>query len=311
MKPLLLLILGCATLSAQPVEGCIFDSVTGAPVAGAYVAIHGATFNDRILRRSDTTGHFRIEVPDAARGKLIAVSRPGYLIAHEPVASLPADGSPLRIELTPEAVISGTLEDEDGFAVEAALVEALHWENGKLTRAGTATRSNDLGGYRIAELPAGRYYLRVAPPSGSLSPVWDRRYVPQFYPGLLEANDDNVLGIEADQQRTLSFRLRKYEGVTISGQLIVPPGAGAADVTRFVYARSVDVPDFGAGPALADAKTGHFTITHIPPGTWVLTSNARGGRVVARQTVQVGTADVTGVVLTIGDPANQGEAGQH
>jgi len=305
MKPLLLLILGCATLCAQPVEGYIFDSVTGAPVAGAYVALHGATFNDRILRRSDGTGRFRFEMPDAANGKLIAVSRAGYLIAHEPVASLPADGSPLHIELTPEAVISGTLEDEDGFAVEAALVEALHWENGKLTRAGTVSRTNDLGEYRIAELPAGPCYLRVTPPSGSLSPVWDRRYVPQFYPGVLEANDDNVLAVEAGRERTLSFRLRKYEGVTISGQLIVPPGAGAAEVTRLVYARSVDVPEFGAGPAFPDAKTGQFTITHIPPGTWVLTSNATGGRVVAQQTVQVGTADATGVVLTVADEPGQ------
>ena len=73
----------------------------------------------------------------------------------------------LRIRLQAAAVVRGRVTDEDGDPLANAQVAVLRqtfvsgrsrWE-----QAG-AERTNDLGEYRIAGLPAGNYYVSVSPP---------------------------------------------------------------------------------------------------------------------------------------------------
>ena len=73
----------------------------------------------------------------------------------------------LHLRLQAAAVIRGRVTDEDGDPLANAEVTALrqtyvagrkHWEN-----AG-ADRTNDLGEYRIANLPAGNVYISINPP---------------------------------------------------------------------------------------------------------------------------------------------------
>jgi hypothetical protein len=154
MNGLAFSILFSAALAAQTVQGLVVDAGTGAPLAGAYASVNNGK---PLITRTDASGFFRLDgvtVP-------FQVSRSGYL---ERTYISPHQGEDLRVRLTPEAAISGTIEDEDGFPVEGAQVEALQYQevNGdrilQVTRVG---RSNDLGEYRISGLPADRYYLRA------------------------------------------------------------------------------------------------------------------------------------------------------
>ncbi len=313
MRPLLLLVALSTALSAQTVEGFIFDAVTGAPLGGAYIAFGGATVNERFSAISDRTGHFIFRLPQAGSYSL-AVTRAGYLSPDQPASVTPGkDSSNLRIELTPQAVISGRLEDDDGFPVEGARVEALRYDevNGerKLRPVGPGGTSSDLGEYRLAGLPAGSYYVRVTP---SASRNWDRRYMPEYYPGSLESSGGNTIEVAVGQKRSgVDFQITKHEGVTVAGRVIVPAGTEITPRMRVIVVQSTDGSGYSAGQGLWDPETGRFAIRHIPPGTYVLKASSSGARasigdLAAQQKVQVASSDVSDVVLTFGVVEAQG-----
>src|ERR1035441_3591003 len=165
MKSLFLIALCQAALTGQTVQGVVVDATTGAPLGGPHVAVYGAK---PLVTRTDTGGLFRLERVNG----LLQVTRPGYLEASN---VRPPAGQDLAIRLTPEAVISGKLEDEDGFPVEGAQVELMGYReiNGERRLVGVRWgRSNDLGEYRVGGVAAGRYYLRV---SNGNARNWDNR----------------------------------------------------------------------------------------------------------------------------------------
>src|SRR5438046_6363888 len=72
----------------------------------------------------------------------------------------------IRMQLVPEGVIWGTLVDDDGLPVDKASLEVYYRnEVGQFAQLANAShkQSNDLGEFRINALPAGTYYLRIAP----------------------------------------------------------------------------------------------------------------------------------------------------
>jgi hypothetical protein len=217
---------------------------------------------------------------------------------------LRAELANLRIELTPDAVISGKIEDGDGFPVEGGRVEALRYreEDGERTLGSVGSASsNDLGEYRIFGLSAGPYYLRVSPGTAGL---WDHRYVSQYFGGSLQPDDTHMVGAKAGQEtgRT-DIRLRKYEGVTLSGRLEYPKNRVAA--TRPQISRVFLQPEDELHSEESAYVPGSvFVIRHVPPGDYRLTSagdsrrSPRAGDLVAEMPVHVGTEDMTGIVLT-------------
>jgi hypothetical protein len=253
---------------------------------------------------SDRAGHFWTAFPQAVAYRVLA-TRPGYLTPSQAISVTPGqDASNLRILLTPQAAISGRLEDEDGFPVEGARVEALRYDTvdgqRKLRPAAAAT-SNDLGEYRIAGLPAGRYSIRVTPSSNG---NWDRRYVPQYYPGSLEPLDDKMVQMAAGQEQSVSFQLKKQEGVTVTCRVALPPGVGIMPAMRNVFLQATDGTGFSAGQGFWQPENPSFIIRHVPPGIYELQASSVGfrtpapGDIIARQQVQVAGADLSDVVLT-------------
>ena len=305
MKPYLLLLAFGAGCSAQAIEGFVEDSTTGLPVAGARIAFGGPTVSDHSMTFSDRAGHFFRVFPQAVRYDLV-VSHAGYLTPAQPVSVTPGqDSSHLRIALTPQAAISGKLADEDGFPVEGTRVEALRYEvvdgQRKLRLAGTAVTTNDLGEYRIAGLPAGSYYLRATPLNGN----WDYRYVPEYYPGLLEPLEGNSVEVAVGQERSgVVFPLKKYEGVTVAGRIVLAPGTKSTPPMRVVYLRAADGSGFSARSVAWKVEDSSFAIRHVPPGTYFVEASSSGtpwaepGEWIAQQQVQVGGTDVGDVVLT-------------
>src|ERR1017187_463562 len=221
MKFAMLVLLTAGALTAQTVEGYVFDALTHAPVTGALVSVNSGGLP--AVFRTDAGGHFSVPVPSNGSFAHVQIARAGYLSAHRAVRGKPGEAvSGLRIDLVPTAVIAGRLTDEDGFPVEGAQVSALRYQmvNGerKLQPASSSpAQSDDLGEFRIFSLPAGRYCIRAS--AGDLA-NWDRRYVPEYVPGVLEPTDDSWIEVKAGEERGgVNLRFTRHEGVTVEGRV--------------------------------------------------------------------------------------------
>lgn len=291
--------LGCAALSAQPIEGDVFDRLTHAPVANAHASSYCT--NDTAIAATDGAGHFSLSAGDSCPG--INIVRSGYLpfeyleVAREP-GSTPTQ---VRVELMPQSVIAGRVVDEDGLPVEGARIDVLRYltlggqRNLQLVLAGSQTyQSNDHGEYRIGGLRAGRYYIRVA--STGTAGNWDARYLPQYYPAAVAPEDATAIDLKPGEQRTdVHFRLQRREGVTVAGKVVFPPGFGPSNGAWVRLEPS-------AGSSVNVAPDGSFVIAHVVPAEYTLWVNggaprARTSEIQGSQKLIVGPSGVRGLVL--------------
>ena len=192
MKPVLacsiLLLTACAALaqipssSAKPasravIEGIVTKDPGGEPVKKAVIELiaENQTEGGDYTAVTGADGTFHIEGIIPGHYRLFA-ERTGLLEADKRhtgsegrVLTLTAgqELKDLLIRMQAAAVVHGRVTDEDGEPLPDATVTVLrqafasgrsHWE-----QAGSE-RTNDLGEYRVANLPAGDYYVSVNPP---------------------------------------------------------------------------------------------------------------------------------------------------
>lgn len=312
MKLLTAVPLLAASLAAQtPVDGVVIDSVTGAPVAGAYI-IGGANAYTGPAPITDPAGHFRVQADK--EWVSVTVNRSGYLQHHENFKIEPGESpAKIRVMVVPQAVISGRVMDENGLPVRGACVSAMRCRsvNGErqLRPWRMSSETNELGEYRITEMPPGRYYLGVAP--GKLA-EWDPRYTARFYPDETEAVHAQAIDVKAgDELGGRDFRLTKREGVAITGHLVWPDLAGGKKQRVPPHFDSTEHADYSL-PIVQDGDS--FSIAHVPPGnytlrTWWGTLQARIGDPMGDLTLRVGIADIHDVSLAIRPIAEQDIAG--
>ena len=303
MRFAMLLIFAAGALAAQTVEGFVFDALTHAPVTGALVS--NDLGSQSAVSRTDAGGHFTVPVSSNASPPRVQIARAGYLRGHRTAWGKPGQAVPsLRIDLFLTAVIAGKLVDEDGFPVEKAQVSVLRYQmvdgERKLQSAlFSPAQSDDLGEYRIFNLPAGRYCIRAT--AGDLT-NWDRRYIPEYVPGVLEPTDDSWIEVKAGEERGgVNLRFTKHEGVTVEGRLAMPPGVAPGRM-QVLLQQDQFAPTGYFGAAQTDGGT--FRITHVPPGTYKLRAQSpnfppKAGDFMAEQQLQVGSGDMRDVALAV------------
>ncbi|GEM_PF-3543366 len=305
MRLPVLMIACSAMLWAQRIEGDVYDRLTGAPVAGARVFIQQSGTAERLSGRSDAAGHFSLTAAGPAPRYLPAtILRDGYL--RSDILMLSAqDGSAIevRIGLTPQAVISGRIEDEDGFPAERVHVLAMRLtaanDRRKLKQVQTVL-SDDLGRFRLSELPPGRFFLYFVPQDMSTT-GWDGRYTAEYYPDTLDVNEATRVEVRAGQEVSdIKMKLTRHEGVTVSGRL-AQPGGSAPDRFRGIALRMNGPAGQGTVRGAPMNADGSFILLHIQPGTYTLMTtnsyNAALGETVASMPLTVGSSDVPGLEL--------------
>ena len=300
MRLCILLAAAAATLPAQQsIEGEVVDALTGAAVAGVRVGRFGEG-----VSLTDAAGHFRVSA--APEQTYLSLNQPGYLPAAFGLTLGKSDRQVL-VQLTPQAVIAGRIVDEDGIAMEGAMVAAYQYRylfgRRQLYKCRPAVLTGETGEYRIFNLPAGRYYIRVVPSYREME--WDGRYGPQFFPDSVDAAHADLVEVSAGQERhDVNMRLSKKEGVTVSGRYTIPKGAAPPRITL----RSMDYPlyqeDFQREVRGASAGA-QFVFTHVPPGRYVLGVPHQGvrgpiaGELSASQQIEVGATDVHDLVIDV------------
>jgi hypothetical protein len=312
MKTLLWLVVP-VLLSAQTavVEGDAVSGTTGEPVASLRVGLYDAP---KLFTITDAAGHFRL--PGVAIGaQFVQASGVGWLDRPAPIhPESGQNGAGIKLRMLPEAVISGKVEDEDGWPVFQARVMAICYFVRNGWQQVASGQTNDLGEYRIAKLLPGRYWLMVRP-SGRVE-QWDLRYTTTYYPGPPAAPDSRALSLAIGQQVSgLNIRLRKEEGRQVRGRVIWPEGipipANALQMQSgdpggpFVVNRSVSL-----------APDGAFVARHVPPGSYRLAVEVRNSpnpntvpTQAAYRRIEVADADIDDLVLEVKPVTGQDVAG--
>ena len=255
-------------LSGQMAEGAVVDSVSGAPLAGAVVLLRGASLT---AARTDALGHFRIAVDPEIKSPLLNIQRNGYLYGNR---TLPSPSTPefvnLKIALTPQAVITGRVDDEEGYPLSNASVQAFRFRtiNGQsIPQAMSGGTTNDLGEYRLAGLPPGQWYLWV-----SHVDRWDVRYSPEYYGGTAAPQESNTLETKAGEVRSgIDFHFKRHEGVDLTVRWTAPAAWGKPQ--QVTVAVATDRPVFvRTGVPQPD---GSFRLLHVRPGAYEVTVNGQ------------------------------------
>jgi len=336
MKPVLtftLIVLCAATLLAQnsagsangnraAVEGIVTKDPDSQPVKKALIELiaENQTEGGDYTAVTGADGGFRIEnvVPGryrlfAERVGLLDVSKShsrtdGRVLTLTPGQEL----KDIHLRLQAAAVVRGRVTDEDGDPLPDAEVTVLrqtfsaghtHWE-----QAG-AERTNDLGEFRVANLPAGNVYVSVSPPpdfksliEGAGVTAGEPRnsdkpatsYQTTYYPGTADRSQAAPIQLHAGDDFPVNFSLTPSPALSIKGSVVnLPPRTSA---TIMLQSRDFSLVQNGAEMH----KDGSFVIHDVSPGNYTIVASVDGAPVpmTARQSLQVGSTNVEGLRLS-------------
>lgn len=215
----------------------------------------------------------------------------------------------LQFLLTPQAVISGRVVDQDGdpYGKCGVSVFSYAWQHGKRQQqyreGGTV---DDRGEFRFARLQAGKYYLSADPSqfrrqSGQTG-TSPHHEVVTYYPATLNEEDAVPIVVTAGQQvSNIEIKLQKGTVYSVSGKVI-----GLEDIPesreffggRHVRLRRIGSSGFSGGFNGAMLETnGSFEIAGVQPGMYELSVGQSPGATLARTTVEVADRNVDNLIV--------------
>jgi protocatechuate 3,4-dioxygenase beta subunit len=273
---------------------------------------------------TDSDGSFRIEGVNPGQ-YLLWVNRTGFLNTSYGSKRPAQAGSAitlspgqqltnLAVAMTPQSVINGKVLDADGDPVPGGIVQALApmWMRGKLryTPRGSG-QINDLGEYRIPNLPPGKYFVFAqmhnnTPAGEVITGKPDIRPVRTYYPSSIAFAGASPVEVTAGQDASgIDVRIQSVQTYHIRGRVsgLASNNAHERSVVNLTP-RDDAFMVFNAQSSLL--PDGSFDIAGVAPGAYYLNMFSMAGRIrnYARQEIDVGTGDVDGVVLTVTPPGS-------
>lgn len=333
------------------ISGVVIDSVTSAPVVRAEVSLHLDTEETKTTTRDD--GRFVFQGVEAGKYRLDATAQ-GYvregLNQHGVFFTGIAVGSGLDSEhvifrLHRQAVITGKVTDEHEEAFRHAQVMLFNMENangghGRSVQAQSQT--DDLGEYRFAHLPPGKYCVAVNarpwyaepglsylpdpnPEQGTIAsfrrinrkpdPLLDVVYPITFYPGVTNENAAGELHLAAGDKVVANIKLQALPAVHVRlTNLPVDEKSGVnVDASRKLFG-SLVAP---LNAVAAQISPGEYEVAGLPPGDvslivnqhadqgWtsrIIKANVSGGEALDGSETDA-TANISGrMIFSVGDP---------
>jgi hypothetical protein len=303
-------------------SGRVLAAHTGAPLPRARVRLVAGSDRQVIDIVADARGAFTFRSLKPGRYTLSA-AKGGYVQMQFGQRRAYVPGSPIElragdeverldIHLAPGASIDGRVLDEFGEPVVDAMVMTLRSQfsggRKRLAPTGRVLTTNDRGEFHLFGLPPGTYYLSAAAMTGQNAGDAAGRegYAPTYFPGTVDLASAQPIVLEEGEQRLISdvvltlVRTAAISGVArdARGQ---PFTSGTVNVMNVVSGFPVPV---ASGAVLAD---GTFRLRNVPPGSFAIIAAtppaADGSRHTAAERLIVSGEDITGLVLSVPQPA--------
>src|SRR6266700_681248 len=219
----------------------------------------------------------------------------------------------LLFRMRPAGVIKGKVVDEDGDAVPGIGVSAVS-VSGRDTESNGSATTNDLGEYRIAGLPEGKFLVLAQPQAEMIAsgskPAQQKIYAPTYYPGSLDQSQAASIDVHAGDETTASFNLISSRTFTIKGRVfgLNPSAQPTATAPRrmlqvngqgsaTIVLERTDGQESSHGAAIE--ADGSFEIQGVLPGSYTARiSSEHLNHMRASQTIEVRDADIDGIQLT-------------
>jgi hypothetical protein len=240
--------------SANGISGRIVDAETNRPLGKVRVTLSSDTGGDPASTFTSADGRFLFTPLLAGRYTLVAEktgfarARYGALTALDPpieisvTAETPAEE--VLVRLTKGAAIFGRVTDDVGDPVvggevTVSAVQVIGNSPTLVPVARPPAETDDLGDYRIGDLPAGRYFVAIS--GATLGSVpneapreWERLspWVRTFYPGATALSDATPVVVgRGEEHGGVDFSVEPYDrfqlSLTISGIILgATPGRG-------------------------------------------------------------------------------------
>jgi hypothetical protein len=223
----------------------------------------------------------------------------------------------ITLELTPHAVVTGRVLDEDGQPLANVTIRILRYAyyggQRQFGPAGTAS-TNDLGEYRLFGAPAGRYYLSATYAQQAIymgavdrnaqgQAGQDEGYAPLYYPGTLDPASASMVELVAGSElRGIDFTLTPVRTVRVRGRLVCEvPGVDPRQSALLLMPRSQRGVFFTQGMGRVQDDKGTFELRGVVPGSYTLIAQlfADQKRYSASLPVEVGSANIDGLTVTL------------
>ena len=327
---LLGLSIGAASLGQSPavkpesratVEGIVVKEPGGEPVKKALIELiaENQTEGGDYTATTGPDGAFHIDGVLPGRYRLFA-ERTGFLEESKHrgrsegrVLTLTAgqELKDVQIRFEAAAVVRGRITDEDGDPMADAQVAILRQTyvsgHSKWQQVGSE-RSNDLGEFRVANLPSGNYYVSVSPPPDFKSLIAaggagaDTKesadkpattYQTTYYPGTPDRSQAASIQLRPGDEFPVNFSLTPTPSLSIRGAVVNLPPHSSASI--MLQSR-----DFGLVFNGAEVhKDGTFVIRDVSPGSYTILATVDNSPVplTARQALQIASSSVDGVRL--------------
>lgn len=217
-----------------------------------------------------------------------------------------AGGQEVTLALLPQAVVSGRVTDEDDEPLGGAFVNVLTrvLVGGQLHVVRVrSSQSNDLGEFRIANVPPGVYCVLVEPkPEGGAAASSSRRLLRTFAPGVTRLSEATPFLLQAGEERSgINVRMLLGNTYHVRGSV---SGLGPSDRGGVTLSADGEESLFigaGAGNLKPD---GSFDFAGVAPGSYTLKylqisgEAAKGGK----RSVEVTDRDLVDVSLAATQP---------
>jgi hypothetical protein len=267
------------------IGGTVVNALTGEPLRRAAVT------TPQTATLTDAAGAFRF-CGLSAGSYYTNGEKPGFAATGLAVTVGPSRED-VVLRLQPLAVVKGKVLDADGEPLENALIQllSLSVEDGwRKARVEFAVATDDRGEYHIAGLAPGRYLVRAAGCQGA------ETFTPVYYGGAIDLASATPLTVEPGREASADFSVALETSYRIQGVLA---GLSAHLPARIELLDAEGDPS--AAPVEFNAATGAFRINNVAPGSYVLRATEGEGsqRRRGEQAVEVGAADVYGVVVTL------------
>jgi hypothetical protein len=327
LKVVLLALISTAVCSAQTSstaqqKGSIAGTVTnsaGEPLKSATLRLQntgarGPQQPQVYAASSDAQGNFTFDDLEPGRYTLSS-EKAGYLRAtytdSSKSATLDLTSGPtlmgIAIRMTPQALISGRITDEDGEPYPNVNVQLARWAyvgGQKRLQPSYGGQSNAEGVFSVGNLAAGSYYIvatpQPMPPAISVRKGPEEAYVATYYPGATDpASAVAVQVVAGGVARGIEIRMRKARAFRVRGKLIDVTGGAAPPNANLILQPKGGSNFLGPTPN-AMVQDGSFVFGAVLPGVYVLQAlPGRAASGMARQIVTVGNAAVDDLVVQL------------